>query len=102
MTTEALLPVILGMAVVTYIPRMLPFVLFREIEYPPLVQEVLENLRYAILGGLIFPGIFLVQENHYFGIIGGVVACILSYLDLDIVLVVLGTIGAMTLYSFLV
>ncbi len=101
MTYDSLFLVIAGMAVVTYIPRMLPFVLFREIDFPSFVQDVLENLRYAILGCLIFPGIFLVQEDIYFGLTGGTVALVLAYLDIDIVLVVLGTVGAMTLYTIL-
>jgi branched-subunit amino acid transport protein len=101
MTGNTMFLVIAGMALVTYLPRLLPFVLFEEVDYPAFLSKILENLRYAILGALIFPGLFLVQEDPYFGILGGSVAFVLSYFGLDIVLVVLGTVGAMSLYSFI-
>ena len=90
-----------GMAAVTYVPRMLPFILFREVNFSSFTGDVLKNLRYAILGGLIFPGIFLVSEDPYFGVVGGIVAFILAYFDLDVVFVVTGTIGVMAIYTLL-
>lgn len=88
-----------GMAAVTYLPRMLPFIMFRGIDFSPFTEDVLKNLRFAILGGLIFPGIFLVNEDPYFGIVGGLVAFVLAYIDLDIVFVVIVTIGVMAAYT---
>ena len=100
--TEEVLVVILGMALVTYIPRMIPFVVFHRFDFPTLFKDVLKNLRYAILGGLIIPGVFLVQDDPIFGVIGGVVAVIIAYLDVDTVFVVLGTVGIMTIYAILI
>ncbi|MBS3736393.1 MAG: AzlD domain-containing protein [Candidatus Bipolaricaulota bacterium] len=91
-----------AMMAVTYIPRMLPFVLFGDVEFPPFIRNVLQNLRYAILGGLILPGILLINEDPAFGVIGGTVAFILAYLDIDVVFVVTGTIGVMALYTLAV
>ena len=102
MTVDNLFLLFAAMTAVTYIPRMLPFVLFDEVEFPPFISNVLKNLRYAILGGLILPGIFLVGEDPLFGVAGGIVAFTLAYLDIDVVFVVTGTIGAMALYTFLV
>ncbi|KHF28429.1 Branched-chain amino acid transport protein (AzlD) [Anoxybacillus sp. BCO1] len=51
--------IILGMGLVTYIPRMLPLTLFHRIELPPFWRGVLRNVPYATLGALIIPGIFL-------------------------------------------
>ncbi len=99
MTSQTTLLMILGMAVVTYIPRVLPFLLFREVEFSPFFKDILKNIRYAILGALIFPGIFLVQDDPLFGVIGGLVAFILSYIGLDVVLVVIGSIGVLYLYT---
>jgi len=99
MEAENLFILFAAMTAVTYIPRMLPFVLFGDIEFPPFVSDVLRNLRYAILGGLILPGIFLVNEDPAFGVIGGIVAFILAYVDIDVVFVVTGTIAAMAIYT---
>lgn len=101
MGNENLIFVILGMALVTYIPRMLPFVVFKQVEFPPLLQAMLKNLRYAVLGALIFPGIFFVHEDPVYGIIGGTTAAVLSYFGLDLVFVIFGAIGVLTLLSLL-
>lgn len=101
MSSRTILLTFLGMAVVTYVPRMLPFVLFREVEFSPFFKDLLKNLRYAILGALIFPGIFLVQDDPTFGLIGGVVAFVLAYLRLDVIFVIGGAIGVLSLYVIL-
>ena len=101
MTEGNLLLIFVGMAAVTYLPRMLPFVIFSDLDFVPFTKKVLKNLRYAILGGLIFPGIFMVSEDPLFGVTGGAVAFILAYLGADPVFVVIGTIGLMALYTTL-
>lgn len=101
MSSRTIILMFLGMAVVTYVPRMLPFVLFREVEFSPFFKDLLKNLRYAILGALIFPGIFLVQDDPTFGLIGGVVAFVLAYLRLDVIFVIGGAIGVLSLYVLL-
>jgi len=90
-----------GMAIVTYIPRVLPFILFREVDFSSFTGDVLKNLRYAILGGLILPGVFLVNDDPSFGIVGGTIAFLLAYTKLDVVYVVIGTIGVMSIYTLL-
>ena len=54
---------ILGMAIVTYIPRAIPLTFLEGRELPPVVQNVLRNIPFAVLGALIFPAIFFIQEN---------------------------------------
>jgi len=46
-----------GMFLVTYIPRLLPFLFARELDLPVWVQKWLKFFPYAALGALIFPGI---------------------------------------------
>jgi len=99
MTEGSLLLIFVGMAAVTYLPRMLPFVIFSDLDFSPFAKKVLKNLRYAILGGLIFPGIFMVSEDPLFGVAGGLVAFTLAYLGADAVFVVIGTIVFMALYT---
>ncbi len=61
---------IFGMAVVTYIPRAIPLTFLEGRELPEAVQNVLRNIPYAVLGALIFPAVFFIQENVWFGVIG--------------------------------
>jgi branched-subunit amino acid transport protein len=91
---------IIGMGIVTYIPRMLPFVLFKGKELPAFVQGVLKNVPYATLGALIFPGILFIQEDIWYGVIGAAAACIAALLGANVIVVVLGSIAVLTVYSY--
>ncbi|WP_181349272.1 AzlD domain-containing protein [Thalassobacillus sp. CUG 92003] len=85
--------IIIGMAVVTAIPRMLPAFIIDRVTFPDWVNRWLNAIPYAALGALIFPGIMTVKDNApHVGIIGGLVAVALAWLGLDIILVVLGSI----------
>ncbi len=85
------LDIIIGMMVVTYIPRMLPALLFDRYRLPDWFGKWLRNIPYAALGALIFPGIIR-EETPLIGIIGGLTAGVLSLLDLHLVLVMAITI----------
>ena len=51
-----LLLIILGMAVVTYLPRMLPVLIIDRFTPPAWLNRWLKSIPYAALGALIFPG----------------------------------------------
>ncbi|MGM0838690.1 MAG: AzlD domain-containing protein [Bacillota bacterium] len=91
---------IVGMAVVTYLPRLIPFVMFQGKELPPFVQAVLKNVPYATLGALIVPGIFLINEDIMYGVIGGTVALVVAYLGANVILVVISAIAVLSVYSW--
>jgi branched-subunit amino acid transport protein len=93
---------IIGMGLVTYIPRMLPFVLFKGKELPPFIQGVLRNVPYATLGALIFPAILLIQKGDiWYGLIGAATAFIAAFLGANVILVVLSSITVLAVYSSL-
>jgi branched-subunit amino acid transport protein len=93
---------IIGMGLVTYIPRMLPFVLFKGKELPPFIQGVLKNVPYATLGALIFPAILFIQkDDNWYGLFGGVAAIIAAFLGANVIVVVLSSITVLALYSYL-
>ncbi|MBW3112042.1 MULTISPECIES: AzlD domain-containing protein [Bacillaceae] len=99
---SAIVWMILGMAIVTYIPRMLPFIVFKGKELPPFLQGVLRNVPFAVLGALIFPSILLIQEgNLLFGVVGTVAAFGIAFLGANVILVVIGAISVLSLYSVL-
>lgn len=89
-----------GMALVTYIPRMIPLTILDGKELPPIISGVLSNIPYAVLGALIFPAVLFVQEgNILFGIIGAATAFLIAFLGGSLMPVVLGTIGVLAIYS---
>ncbi|WP_342512956.1 AzlD domain-containing protein [Sporosarcina sp. FSL K6-1522] len=89
-----------GMAIVTYLPRMVPLTFLDGKQLPPIVSGVLSNIPYAVLGALIFPAIFFVQEgNLLFGVIGAGTAFLIAFLGGGVMPVVLGTIGVLAVYS---
>ncbi len=94
-----MLLIIFGMALVTYIPRMLPLV-FMDIEkVPDWFKAILRNVPYAALGALIFPGILTVHENIWFGIIGGITAIVVALLGANLILVVMSSIITLMVLS---
>jgi branched-subunit amino acid transport protein len=90
---------IIGMGLVTYIPRMLPFVLFKGKELHPFLQGVLKNVPYATLGALIFPGVLFINEDIRYGLIGAAAAFIAAFLGANVIVVVLGSIAVLTIFS---
>nr|WP_187118857.1 AzlD domain-containing protein [Bacillus marasmi] len=91
---------IIGMGLVTFIPRMLPFVLFKGKQLPPFLQGVLRNVPYATLGALIFPGILLIQDDIWYGLLGAGAAFIIAWFGANVIVVVLGSIAVLTVYSY--
>jgi branched-subunit amino acid transport protein len=93
--------IIIGMGLVTYLPRMLPFVLFKGKELPPFIQGVLKNVPYATLGALIFPAILLIQKGDiWYGIAGAASAFTAAFLGANVILVVLSSIAVLACYSY--
>lgn len=86
--------IIIGMALVTMIPRVIPAFVVNKFVFKDWVNNWLQAIPYAALGALIFPGILYVIEGEpHVGIIGGIVAMVLAYFGLNIVFVVIGAIA---------
>ncbi|PAD68557.1 branched-chain amino acid transporter [Bacillus sp. 7586-K] len=98
---KTVLFMIIGMGLVTYIPRMIPLVVLSNIKLPIFVQNVLKNVPYATLGALIVPGIFLISEDPLFGVIGAIAAILIAFMGANVIIVVMGSIGTLVLYSLL-
>lgn len=98
---------VIGMGAVTYIPRMLPLVVLKTERIHPFIQSVLKNVPFAVLGALVFPGVFLINatsiyhmtlHDFLFGFIGGLVAFTVAYFELNLIFVVLSAILALSIY----
>jgi len=95
-----ILYIIIGMAIVTAVPRFIPAILVDRFVFRDWMNRWLQAIPYAALGALIFPGILLVKEGApHIGIIGGIVATLLAYIGLNIIFVVIGAI--MTVYTLM-
>jgi branched-subunit amino acid transport protein len=78
---ESILLIILGMALVTYLPRFLPMYILTRLEIPKLVIDWLRYVPVAVLAALIVPGI-LTSERQVFVSLGNsyLVAAIPAFL----------------------
>lgn len=86
---------ILGMMIVTYLPRLTPFVLMGNKEIPEKVEEFLSYIPYAALGALIIPGFAIAIPDHFIAsLLGIIVALLLGYYKGGVVLPVIGAIMA--------
>ena len=91
------LSAVLLMAVVTYIPRVMPLVVFKRKIKSNFVKSFLYYIPFAVLGAMTFPGILTSTSNHYFSLVGLGVALILAYYERGLLQVALGAVGVVYL-----
>lgn len=92
--------IIIGMAVVTMIPRIIPAFIVDKLQFPDWVNRWLSAIPYAALGALIFPGIMSVKPDQpHLGLFGGIVAIVLAYLGIHIIIVVIAAIATVYLLT---
>lgn len=72
MTTFHMLLLIAGCAVVTWLPRIIPFLFVKKVELPDIVLRWLKYIPICILSALVFEGLFeekgryVAIDGHYF------------------------------------
>ncbi|MFC7062672.1 AzlD domain-containing protein [Halobacillus seohaensis] len=92
---------IIGMSIVTVVPRFLPAFIVDKVNFPKWIDRWLNAIPYAALGALIFPGILNVKpEAPQIGVIAGLVAILLAWLNFNIIIVVIGGIASVFLMTF--
>ena len=70
---------ILGMMLVTYIPRLLPSFFVGRLKYGKRFDKFINLIPYTAMSALIFPGILQMDASRwYVGAIGGMIAIILA------------------------
>src|SRR5699024_825941 len=86
--------IIIGMAVVTMVPRFIPAFIVNNIIFKDWINNWLQSIPYAALGALIFPAVLTVKEGSpQVGLVGALVAVVLSFFGLNIILVVIASIA---------
>lgn len=81
------LTVIILMAVLTYIPRMLPLVFLKNLRLPSWLNRFLRFVPYASLGALIFPGALYAVNPPAAAAGGIIVSAVLAYTGRSLVVV---------------
>ena len=90
------------MAVVTYIPRMLPLAAFRRKIRSRFVRSFLVYVPYAVLGARTFPDIFYSTGEFATALCGTVTALALAFLGRGLVIVAGGAIAAVLICGLLI
>ena len=93
MNTTNIAILILGMALVTFIPRAIPAILVDKMHFGPKTEKFLKLIPYTAMAALIFPGVFEVGGSPLFGLAGVAAAGILTWLKLPVMVCVLGAVG---------
>ena len=87
---------VLGMAVVTYLPRLLPMLLLSTDKLPSFLKRFFDFVPYAVLTTLIFPRFFSTAQPAS-AIAGGLIAFGLAYCGQNLFVVVGGLAGGFPL-----
>lgn len=97
--------VIIGCALVTFIPRVIPALFIDKLDFSPKVDKFLNLIPYTALAALICPGVLTVDNQlWYIGLIGAIVAAGLAWkkvpLGAIVILTVVILIGVYSIVSF--
>ena len=85
-----LLLTVFVMAVMTYLPRMLPLTFFKKEIHSRFIRSLLYYVPYAVLGAMTFPAIFTASQNLIPSLAGTIVALILAYKEKGLLTVAIG------------
>lgn len=78
---------VLFMAIVTYIPRVIPLAIFKDKIKSRFLTAFLSYVPFAVLGAMIFPDILSSTGHLVSAIAGLLVAAVLAYLERSLLLV---------------
>ncbi|MET3683539.1 branched-subunit amino acid transport protein [Alkalibacillus flavidus] len=96
-----ILATIIGMAIVTMVPRFIPAFIMEKVQLRPWLNRWLNAIPFAALGGLIFPSILtVIPDEPWIGLLGGVVAVIIALFNVNVIFAVIGAIATVFLLTF--
>ena len=93
--------IIIFMAIVTYVPRVLPMFFVRIDKVPPKLKKFLYFIPYAALGALIFPGGLTALGNYFSSFIALIATIIISLFIDNIVIIVFISVAIAYFISFI-
>ena len=83
-------PLLIVMAVTTYLVRMIPFTLFRKKLEKPSIKAFFDYIPYTVLSAMTFPAILYATGSVISAAIGFVVALILGFFERSLIVVAVG------------
>ena len=83
-------PLLIVMAVTTYLVRMIPFTLFRKKLEKPSIKAFFDYIPYTVLSAMTFPAILYSTGSVISAAIGFVVALILGFFERSLIVVAVG------------
>jgi branched-subunit amino acid transport protein len=98
---EKLLIIVILMALVTYIPRVIPIAFLSGKELPLFIKNFLYYIPFAVLGALIFPEILYSTDSISSAAAGLVTALVLGLLRLNVIIVVFGSIIGVLVFQLI-
>jgi branched-subunit amino acid transport protein len=93
---------VIGMGLVTFIPRLIPMIWLNDLKLNRFWQLFFEYLPYAMLSALVFPSVFFACGTTSLSIIGLVVAIILSLQNRNSMVVVIGSVAIVYGMSYII
>ncbi|MBR4555844.1 MAG: AzlC family ABC transporter permease [Clostridiales bacterium] len=85
------IPLLIVMALTTYLVRMIPFVLFRKKLENPAVKAFFDYIPYTVLSAMTFPAILYATGSYISALIGFGVALVLGFFEKSLLTVAIGT-----------
>lgn len=89
--SKVYVPLLITMALTTYLVRMIPFTLFRKKLEKPSVKAFFDYIPYTVLSAMTFPAIFYSTGSFVTAAVGTVAALILGYFERSLLTVAIGT-----------
>lgn len=89
------------MALVTYVPRVVPLTVFRRQIHSRFIRSFLDYTPYAVLGAMTFPDVFTSTGNLYSALAGTAAALVLSFRRKGLVTVACSAIAVVYLVELL-
>lgn len=101
-TAENVFIYIAVMALVTYLIRMLPLVIFRKKIENRFIRSFLYYIPYAVLAAMTFPAVFSSTGSAWSAVAGLIVALLLAFFEKGLLTVALSSCVAVFVIEFLI
>ena len=101
-TAENIFIYIAVMALVTYLIRMLPLLIFRKKNENRFISSFLYYIPYAVLAAMTFPAVFSATGSVWSAVAGLIVALLLAFFEKGLLTVALSSCVAVFVIEFLI
>ena len=102
MNNKYLIISVIVMAIVTYLPRVLPLALIKTKIKNVFIQSFLTYMPYSVLSAMIFPAIFNSTSSFVSALFGTVTALVLSYKNKRLLTVAFSAVAAVLIVEYFV